>query len=116
MYGTDPAMRVRVATMQMVDAAALWFQSVESQLDSVSWEQFCEMVRARFDRDHHELLVRQILHIRQTSTVSDYITRFTALTDQLLAYNKNVDHVYFITRFIDGLHHDIHYVLLVQRP
>jgi hypothetical protein len=116
MYGVDPAMRVRVATMQMVDAAALWLQSVESQLESVSWEQFCIMVRDRFDRDQHELLVRQILHIRQTSSVSDYIARFTSLTDQLIAYNKGVDPVYFVTRFIDGLRTEIRSVLLVQRP
>jgi hypothetical protein len=74
MYGVDPALRVRVATTQMVDAATLWLQSVESQLESVSWEQFCIMVRDRFDRDQHELLVRQLLHIRQTSSVSDYIS------------------------------------------
>lgn len=116
MYGVDPALRVRVATMQMVDAAALWLQSVESQLESVSWEQFCIMVRDRFDRDQHELLVRQLLHIRQTSSVSDYISRFTYLTDQLISYNKGVDRVYFITRFIDGLCLDIHVVLLVQLP
>ena len=64
MYSIEPSMRVRVATMQMVDAAALWLQSIESQLHSVSWEQFCVMVRERFDRDQHELLVRQLLHIR----------------------------------------------------
>lgn len=58
MYGVEPAMHVRVATMQMVDAAALWLQSVETQLESVSWEQFCAMVHDRFDWDQHELLVR----------------------------------------------------------
>jgi len=100
----------------MVDAAALWLQSIESQLDSVSWEQFCVMVHERFDRDQHELLVRQLLHIRQTSSVSDYIARFTSLTDQLIAYNKGVDPVYFVIRFIDGLRSELRAVLLVQRP
>ena len=52
-------MWLRVATMQMVDAAALWLQSVEPQLDTATWEQFCIMVRDRFDRDQHELLVEK---------------------------------------------------------
>jgi len=74
------------------------------------------MVRGRFDRDQHELLVRQMLHIRQTSTASEYITRFTSLNDQLLAYNKAIDPVYFVTRFIDGLRPELRSILLVQHP
>lgn len=53
-------MRVRIVTMQMVDAAALWLQSIGPQLANVSWEQFCDMVRDRFDRDQHELLVSRL--------------------------------------------------------
>jgi len=74
------------------------------------------MVRDRFDRDQHELLVCKLLHIRHTTTVFDYVARFTSLTDQLIAYNKSVDHVYFITCFIDGLRPDLCAILLVQRP
>ena len=74
------------------------------------------MVHGRFDRDQHELLVRQMLHIRQTSTASEYITRFTSLNDQLLAYNKAIDPVYFVTRFIDGLRPELRSILLVQLP
>jgi hypothetical protein len=116
MYLVEPSMCVRVVSMQMVDAAALWLQSIESQLESVSWEQFCVMVRDRFDQDQHELLVRQLLQIRQTSSVSEYIACFTSLTDQLIGYNKGVDPVYFVTRFIDGLKPELRAVLLVQRP
>jgi hypothetical protein len=74
------------------------------------------MVRDHFDQDQHELLVRQLLHIRQTSLVSDYIARFTSLIDQLIEYNKGVDPVYFVTRFIDGLRPELRAVLLVQHP
>jgi hypothetical protein len=87
----------------MVDAAALWLQSIEHQLPNVTWEQFCAMVRDRFDRDQHELLVRQLLHIRQNSSASEYVAKFTSFTDQLIAYNSSIDPVYIVTRFIDGL-------------
>lgn len=81
MYSVDPSMCVRVARMQMVDTAARWLQSLESQLATATWEQFCALVRDRFDRDQHELLIRQLLHICQTSLVSDYVSRFTSLVD-----------------------------------
>jgi hypothetical protein len=74
------------------------------------------MVHDCFDQDQHELLVRQLLQIRQTSSVSEYIACFTSLTDQLIGYNKGVDPVYFVTRFIDGLKPELRAVLLVQRP
>jgi hypothetical protein len=115
MYLVEPSTCVRVVSVQMVDAAALWLQSIESQLESVSWEQFCVMVRDRFDQDQHELLVRQLLQICHTSSVLEYIARFTSLTDQLIAYNKGVDPIYFVTRFIDGLKPELRVVLLVQR-
>ena len=38
------------------------------------------------------------------------------MTDQLIAYNKGVDPVYFVIRFIDGLRFELRSVLLVQRP
>ena len=74
------------------------------------------MIRDRFDHDQHELLVRQLLHIRQSTTVSNYVARFTSLTYQLIAYSSGVDPVYFITRFIDGLLPELRSILLVQRP
>ena len=107
---------LRVATHHLTEAAALWFPSVESQVTTATWEQFCALVRDRFDRDQHELLVRQLLHIRQTSSVSDYVAHFTSLVDQLKAYSKGVDPVYFTSRFIDGLRADLRASIIVQRP
>ncbi|XP_066314872.1 uncharacterized protein [Miscanthus floridulus] len=60
--------------------------------------------------------MRQIFHAKQTSSVSDYITSFTTLVDQLSAYNKAVDPVFYVTRFVDGLRPEIRSVIIVQRP
>jgi hypothetical protein len=48
--------------------------------------------------------------------MQDYIDKFCELIDQLQAYSHNIDHVYYTTRFIDGLHDEIKHVILVQRP
>jgi len=70
----------------------------------------------RFDRDQHELLIRQLFSIRQQTTVSNYVKHFTELVDQLSAYSNSTNPVYYTMRFIDGLFPDIKAVVLVQRP
>jgi hypothetical protein len=96
--------------------AARWWQSVESTLATASWDTFCAELHSRFDRDQHELLTRQLFHLRQTSTVSDYVSKFTGLMDGLRSYSTTVDPVYYVTRFIDGLRPDIKAIVIVQRP
>lgn len=105
-----------MAEMHFQGAASFWYQSIESELDSISWEQFCAMVSERFDRDQHEILLRKLHPIKQTSSVSNYVTNFTTLVDQLTSYAKGQDPLYFNTRFIDGLRPKIHAILIVQRP
>lgn len=116
MYGVDKSIWIRVAAMQFDNAAARWLQSIERKLMSLSWEDFCRLIHDRFGRDPHELLIRQLFHIKQLGSVSEYIEQFFALVDQLAAYSSSNDPLYFTLRFIDGLHDDIKSVVLVQRP
>jgi hypothetical protein len=48
--------------------------------------------------------------------VTYYITRFSGLIDQLLAYETPHDPLYFTFRFVDGLREDIRASVLIQRP
>jgi len=48
--------------------------------------------------------------------VSEYIEQFVALVDQLKAYAKHPDPLYYTQRFIDGLKDEIKVVILVKRP
>lgn len=116
MYGTKREMWISVAEMHFEGAASCWYQSIESHLESVTWEQFCDMVSQCFDRDQHELLLRKLYHIQQTSTIAEYVTSFTTLVDQLTAYASAVDPFCFITRFVDGLIPEIRAIVIVQRP
>lgn len=81
-----------------------------------TWASFCQLLHDRFDRDQHESLLRQIFNIRQTSTVSTYVTAFSELVDQLKSYSPNSDPLFFTTRFIDGLRQDIKSVIMVLQP
>jgi hypothetical protein len=62
------------------------------------------------------LVIRQLFHIKQTSTVQDYIDRFCELVDLLVTYEHTTDPLYYTMRFVDGLRDDIKCVILVQRP
>jgi hypothetical protein len=116
LYAVDPFMWVKCSTMQFTGAARRWFQSVERELMKQDWPNFCRMIRERFCHDQHELLIRQLFHIRQTTTVQDYVDRFVDLIEQLSAYTTSPDHLSYTTQFVDGLRDDIRAIILVQRP
>lgn len=69
MYATDECVWVKAATMHFEGVAARWWQSIESRVASMSWRQFCQAIHDRFGREQHELVIRKLFHIRQTSTV-----------------------------------------------
>jgi hypothetical protein len=116
MYSVESSVWVKVVTMHFEGAATCWLQSVDCKIHSASWSKVCSWIHDRFGRDQHESLIRQLFHIRQTSSVQDYIDRFTELVDQLVAYEHIIDHRYYTTRFVDGLRDDIKSIILIQRP
>jgi hypothetical protein len=116
MYSVDPRVWIKISTMHFTGAAARWLQSVECQLSRISWVEFGHMVVDRFGKDQHAVLIRQLFHIQQTTTVTDYAERFTQLIDQLHAYSPHADPLYYTMRFMDGLREDVRSVVMVQRP
>jgi hypothetical protein len=80
------------------------------------WEEFCSWLVVRFGRDQHQALLRQLYHIQQTSTVTDYVDRFSELIDQLSVHEASLDVLHYTTRFIDGLTHSVRAVVAIQKP
>jgi hypothetical protein len=115
MYGVEKSLWIKVASMHLEGAAGRWFQSVERKVDT-SWTEFCSMLHDRFGRDQHEALIRQLFHIRQSGTVTEYVEQFAGLVDQLAAYESGADPIYYAMRFVDGLREDIKSVVMIQRP
>ena len=77
---------------------------------------FAALVLNRFAQEHHELLLRQLFQIHQTATVAEYIDQFLAIVDQLGAYNRTTDPMFYTMRFIDGLQEHICAVVALHRP
>jgi hypothetical protein len=116
MYDVPPVDWIKVSSMHFIDPAAKWLQFVARRVKSCSWVEFCSLVLDRFRRDHHELLFRQFLHVKQSGSVLDYIDQFSSLVDQLNAYEESNDPLHYTMRFIDGLKPEFKSVVLMQRP
>jgi hypothetical protein len=74
------------------------------------------MILERFGKDQHQWLLRQLFHIRQTSSVTAYVDEFFQLVDKLNAYQVQSDPLYYTMKFVDGLRDDIKAVVMLQRP
>jgi hypothetical protein len=103
MYGVEESLWVWVGWMHMEGTTARWLQSVEHRIREASWTTFCAMIHDRFGRDQHEDIIRQLFHIRWNVAVAAYVEEFSALVDQLCAYEANANPLYYAMHFVDGL-------------
>jgi hypothetical protein len=115
MYVVESNLWVKVASMHLEGPVARWFQSAERCLCQVDWREFCSVLHERFGRDQHEALIRKFSHIRQTSSVTAYVDQFSALVEQLTAYESEANPLYYATRFVDGLREEIRSMVMIQR-
>ena len=115
-YDTDPDLWIAIAAMQFEGAAARWLSSVQHKFVRATWAEFAAAVVHRFGRNQHQSLVRKLYRLKQVGTVQSYITQFSEIMDQLVAYEPNPDMLHYTTRFVDGLKASVRMVVAVQRP
>lgn len=116
MFDTDPDLWIAVAAMQFKGDAARWLSAVQHKFVRATWEDFCVAVVHRFGKSQHRSLVRKLYRLRQTGSVVEYISTFSALMGQLTSYEPNLDMLHYTTRFIDGLKPDVRLIVAVQLP
>jgi len=68
-YRVDPRLWIHYSTMHLTSSVALWFQTLQSTLNTMTWADFIATVSARFDRDEHNNLLRQFFHILPLTNV-----------------------------------------------
>jgi hypothetical protein len=74
----------------------------------------CSFGARMFWHNHHQMLLRQLFHIRQTTSVASYVEEFHQLVDQLNAYQTMPDPLCYTMKFVDGLHDEIKAVVMLQ--
>jgi hypothetical protein len=104
------------ASSLFVANVATWLEAYLHQTPQPSWTGFVAAVLTRFGRNQHQVLVRRLFHISRTSTIADYVQRFSQLMDQIAAYETKPDPVHYTTRFLDGLKPAVHVLVAIQQP
>lgn len=102
--------------MHLCGSAALWYQTVQSSLLPMSWDDFRATIYAKFDKDEHNHLLRHFFHIRQTHFVHEYIEQLCDIVHQLLAHDPNFSTATITNRFVDGLKKEIKTIVMMHRP
>ena len=109
-------MKVKFAALNMIGNAALWLKTVQKRHIIVHWDELCTAVVTRWGKSKHTFYMRQMLAIRQTSTVEEYTTRFDTLKHQLLLEDPFTSEVFFVERYLAGLHADIRTAVVLHCP
>lgn len=102
--------------MHFTGAAMLWLENGGFDLDRMQWEEFCALVRDQFGHNEFTVLLRQLVHLWQTGSMSEYTSQFNETMHALLAHSNTWDPALFPSRFVDGLKDEIRVVVLVHNP
>lgn len=73
-------------------------------------------VEQKFGRDLYQNYMRELLSIRQTSDVMEYATRFDNAKHKVLMHNRELDDMFFVQKFIDGLKYSISSAIVLHKP
>lgn len=115
-FHLDPELWVDTAAMHFSGPAMLWLENGGFDLSQMEWEHFCSLVCDQFERNEFNSLLRQLFHLRQTDSVSEYTTQFNDLMHSLLAHSSSWDPALFPSHFVDGLKDEIRVVVIVHNP
>jgi hypothetical protein len=104
------------ASNQFIEAASTLLQSYLHQHQQPSWTDFVDAILAHFCRNQHQILVRCLIHISQTTIVEDYVARFSALMDQITTYESCPNPLHYTTKFLDGLKPGVLLLVAIDIP
>jgi hypothetical protein len=93
--------------MHFIGNAALWLQSYEAENEVESWEELCVAIHSKFVKNKHQRHLATLERCKQTGTVEQFYNTFEELHHKVLVHNKHYDKVFFVTKFIKGIHKDI---------
>jgi hypothetical protein len=95
MYNVPIHVWVPFATINFRGNAELWLQNYEAQHSIDNWPELCVAVEQKFGQD--------VLSIRQTDDVLEYVGRFETAKHRVLVHNQEIGEVFFVQRVLDGL-------------
>ncbi|KAH6784381.1 hypothetical protein C2S52_009340 [Perilla frutescens var. hirtella] len=109
--------KVTLATKNFEGRAATWFLNLSSRCDSISWEQFVDVVAARFEDIRETKKVVELNKLKHTGNYMDYVNKFEELKEFLLKCNREAySEAYFVACFLSGLSDELRAAVLMFNP
>jgi hypothetical protein len=107
---------VPLATLHRYGIAQTWWRSLRTLANFVHWAQFCNMIFSRFSTHSTHSSLEQFHHLKQQTSVSDYIQKFEELMGLMQMQHLELTDQYYINSFIAGLKEGIKHYLVPHNP
>ncbi|KAH6761080.1 hypothetical protein C2S51_018029 [Perilla frutescens var. frutescens] len=109
--------RIALATMNFEEKAALWYQSYSTKLVNLTWNQFVDVVAARFEDLKETNIVVEFNKLRHTGSYVEYVERFEELKECMTLYDNNAySETYFVASFLSGLSEELRAAVKMFNP
>jgi hypothetical protein len=114
-FSIPESVHTRYTMLNFTDRAALWLETIEVSGHIEDWAILCQVVFNHWGMDQHHIFMRQILPLKQSWSVAEYIEKFGNLRHQLLLHHPSTSNV-FCGSFLEGLKEENHSVVPIHRP
>ncbi|KAK6119541.1 hypothetical protein DH2020_046708 [Rehmannia glutinosa] len=109
--------KVVLASMHFEGKAAQWFQNFSSKHVELSWNQFIEVVSARFEELKEARIIAEFNKLKHSGSYAEYVERFEELRACMLVLNnRDYSEAYFIASFISGLSEELQAFMNMFEP
>ncbi|KAH6776901.1 hypothetical protein C2S51_008213 [Perilla frutescens var. frutescens] len=109
--------KVTLAAMNFEGKASIWFQNFCSKYGDVNWEQFMEVVAARFGDIKESQVVVEFNKLKHTGDYLDYVDKFEELKECLLMCSiGSYTEAYFVASFLSGLSEELRAAISMFNP
>ena len=112
----SPENKIKWAAAHIHGKAKTWLNSANFNLHFVNWTQFCQLLLERFpDAGQHESM-DQFQHLRQHTTVGQYIDAFEEWMIMMKRDHGYLTAHFFTLRFLSGLKDPIKHAVKCHQP
>jgi hypothetical protein len=109
-------MWLTAATLHFEGEAVHWFQVYKLKHTVQGWPEFITVVEAKFGVHDYRQYIIELLALKQTTTVTEYCSKFQEVVFKISSHNPNYDDIFFISQFFKGLKSEIRLPVASQIP
>ncbi|CAA0811981.1 Unknown protein, partial [Striga hermonthica] len=107
--------KVILASMHLEGKAALWYQNFSSQPLNLTWDQFIDVISARFEELRETKIISEFNKLRLKGSYEEYVEKFEELNACMQILGKYSEE-YFIASFISWLAEELQAFIHIFEP